>query len=156
MNKPVGQINLERWIKPEHLEQLYTCRRNDPWINALLNTLEDHATPQRVIDVMVEVLLKLAEARLELLTILTKVTTTQLHPPVTLPVNTVPTPERSSRKFVNEVGNAIEIHVALGDGPSNLCRLMMISPHSTMENYATRMELEQLRDAINEVLPKSN
>lgn len=58
----------------------------------------------------------------------------------------------ANRTFVNEVGNQIEICVALGAAPDKLCRLTMTGPHSEVENYTTRRELEQLRDALNEVL----
>lgn len=57
----------------------------------------------------------------------------------------------TSRTFTNEVGNKIEIYVALGAAPDKLCRLTMTGPNSTTDNYTTRMELEQLRDALNDV-----
>ena len=56
------------------------------------------------------------------------------------------------REFANEVGNHIEIEVVIGE-PGCLCRLSMFGPHTSVDNYTTRMELEQLRDAINEALP---
>lgn len=61
-------------------------------------------------------------------------------------------PITANRKFTNEVGNRIEIYVALGATPECFCRLAMYGPHSEIENYTTRMELEQLRDALTEAL----
>lgn len=58
----------------------------------------------------------------------------------------------AQREFVNEGGNKIHIVVALGK-PGCLCRMCIYGPHSEIESYTTRMELEQLRDAINEVMP---
>lgn len=58
----------------------------------------------------------------------------------------------ADRKFINELGNAIEINVELG-APGCLCRFGLHGPDSSIESYTTRMELEQLRDALNEALP---
>lgn len=57
-----------------------------------------------------------------------------------------------SKHFMNEVGSKIVIDVALGD-PGGFCRFEIIGPDSVVESYTTRMELEQLRDALNYVLP---
>lgn len=56
-----------------------------------------------------------------------------------------------SKQFVNEIGNQVVVNVSTGD-PGCLCRLSMEGPTSMVETYATRMELEQLRDALTEVL----
>ncbi len=60
-------------------------------------------------------------------------------------------PPYTNRKFINEGGNEIEIDVALGK-PGCLCRFSISSRDSTLESYTTRMELEYLRGAIEEVL----
>lgn len=57
----------------------------------------------------------------------------------------------ATRHFTNEVGNPIEIEVATGD-PNCLCRMALIGPGSMIESYTTRMEMEQLRDALVEAL----
>lgn len=57
-----------------------------------------------------------------------------------------------SKRFINEFGNEIVLEVALGITPDRLCRLTLLGPDSGIENYTTRMELEQLRDALNEAL----
>jgi hypothetical protein len=59
----------------------------------------------------------------------------------------------ATRKFINEVGNEIEVYIALGAAPDRLCRMTISGPHSEVDNYTTRMELEQLRDALNEAIP---
>lgn len=59
----------------------------------------------------------------------------------------------TQRKFVNEMGNVISILVRSGPAGRNvMCRTVMSGPNSTTSNNMTRMELEQLRDAINEAL----
>lgn len=54
----------------------------------------------------------------------------------------------SIREFTNEVGNPILIEVSTG---VHLCKFAVMGPDSSLEGYVTRMELEQLRDALNEV-----
>ena len=58
----------------------------------------------------------------------------------------------ASRRFTNEVGNEIEVDVVLGR-PDGYCLLSIASRHSCLEGYVTRMELERVRDVLNEVLP---
>lgn len=58
----------------------------------------------------------------------------------------------ANREFVNEVGNQIGVGAAVGNDPTKLCRFYLHGPHSTVESYTTRMELQQLRDVLVELL----
>ena len=57
------------------------------------------------------------------------------------------------RKFINEMGSEINILVRAGPAGRNVtCRTVLRGPSSLATSNMTRMELEQLRDAINEAL----
>lgn len=59
----------------------------------------------------------------------------------------------ATREFINEFDNPIAVLVrAGGKGRNVMSRVEMRGPHSTSTANMTRMELEQLRDAINEAL----
>lgn len=57
------------------------------------------------------------------------------------------------RDFINELDNPISLFVLAGSAGRNLSsRVCIKGPISTLEANMTRMELEQLRDALNEAL----
>lgn len=59
----------------------------------------------------------------------------------------------ATRKFINEFGRPIALIAVAGTpGRNVMCRIEMRGPRSTVENNMTRIELEQLRDAIDEAL----
>ena len=59
----------------------------------------------------------------------------------------------ATRRFKNEVGNMIAIMVRAGPSGRNVfCRVAIKGPSTSVQNNMTRMELEQLRDAIVEAL----
>lgn len=56
-----------------------------------------------------------------------------------------------SRRLVNELGNEIEIEVA-EYGTEGCVRIRVAGPRSVAEDDLTRLEAEQLRDALVEAL----
>lgn len=61
----------------------------------------------------------------------------------------------SKRDFVNELGRNIHVGVSVGEKATNKpyrCQIRMRGPLSETTNNVTRIELEQLRDAIIEAL----
>jgi hypothetical protein len=59
----------------------------------------------------------------------------------------------ASRTFKNEFGREIAIFVRAGQPGKNVfCRTIMVGHASTARNNMTRLELENLRDAIIEAL----
>lgn len=58
----------------------------------------------------------------------------------------------AERKFVNSVGNEIEIYVATGIDEARLCRTSMYGPDSGFDNYSTWDEMVQIHSALSEIL----